>query len=65
MPGIQDLLENIRKRPKMYLGSLSITKLHVLLTGYEIGRMEAKSNKIEEFKLQNFQQWIQKKWVGH
>jgi recombinational DNA repair protein (RecF pathway) len=63
MSGIYDLLENIKKRPKMYIGSLSITKLHMLLMGYSIGKMEENLNKIgEESKLQEFQQWIQDKY---
>lgn len=63
MPGIYDLLENIKKRPKMYLGSSSITRLHMLLIGYNIGINEGGSDKIkEEFKFQDFQKWIQKKY---
>ncbi|MGL6337683.1 MAG: hypothetical protein ACRC80_00920 [Waterburya sp.] len=63
MPSIYELLKNIKQRPKMYLGSLSITKLHMLLIGYNIGKMEKNLNKIEEdSKFRDFQQWIQEKY---
>ncbi len=47
----------------MYLGTLSITRLYMLLTGYSIARMEQNLNKTEEeFIWVAFQQWIQDKY---
>jgi hypothetical protein len=62
--GIYKLLENIKKRPKMYIGSLSITKLHMLLMGYSMAKMEVSLNKTieESAELREFQDWIQEKY---
>lgn len=58
-----DLLKGIKKRPGMYLGTSSITKLDMLLRGCSLARREvgiAPTNSEREFA--GFQSWLQEKY---
>ena len=60
---LYDLLERIKKRPGMYLGKPSITRLNMLLTGYSMARIELDlppTKQEEEFG--GFQDWIEERY---
>lgn len=60
---LYDLLQRIEKRPGMYLGRCSITRLKMLLVGYSLARRELNlplSQQEKEFD--RFQEWIQKRF---
>ena len=58
-----ELLRSIKKRPGMYLGTSSITRLDMLLRGYNLARREAGIAPTEQEKeFEGFQSWIQEKY---
>lgn len=60
---LYDLLARIKKRPGMYLGKVSLTRLKMLLMGYSMSRGELGLQLTqEEKKFAQFQQWIQRKY---
>lgn len=57
------LLGSIRKRPGMYLGTSSITRLDMILRGYSLARREVGIPPTEEeSEFEDFQAWIQKRY---
>lgn len=60
---LYELLEAIKKRPGMYLGTSSITRLDMLLRGCNLARREAGIAPTEQEKeFEGFQSWIQEKY---
>ncbi|WP_445631049.1 hypothetical protein [Nostoc sp. DSM 114167] len=58
-----EILTNIKKRPGMYLGANSITRLDMLLRGYSLARREVGVPPTEpEREFQGFQSWIEEKY---
>ncbi|NES80167.1 MAG: hypothetical protein F6K10_00950 [Moorea sp. SIO2B7] len=58
-----DLIENIRKRPVMYLGRSSIAQLRTFLAGYCFARRQMGIPQTEqEQTFAMFQSWIQQKF---
>ncbi|MEH2275433.1 MAG: hypothetical protein V7K40_11745 [Nostoc sp.] len=60
---LYELLNSIKKRPGMYLGTSSITKLDMLLRGYSLAQREVGIPPTEqEREFEGFQLWIQEKY---
>ncbi|AVH65879.1 hypothetical protein CDG77_21545 [Nostoc sp. 'Peltigera membranacea cyanobiont' 213] len=58
-----EILKGIKKRPGMYLGSSSITRLDMLLRGYSLSRREVGILPTEpEREFEGFQSWIKEKY---
>ena len=58
-----EILKGIKKRPGMFLGTSSITKLDMLLRGYTQARREAGLAPTDEEKeFEGFQKWVQEKY---
>lgn len=58
-----EILSNIKKRPGMYLGRSSITRLDMLLRGYSLARREVGVPPTEpEREFEGFQSWIEEKY---
>ncbi|MCW5316268.1 hypothetical protein GTQ43_21350 [Nostoc sp. KVJ3] len=58
-----EILKGIKKRPGMFLGTSSITKLDMLLRGYSLARREGGIPPTEpEREFEGFQSWIQEKY---
>ncbi len=61
---LYEFLGSIKKRPGMYLGTPSITRLDMLLRGYILARREAGLDPTEEeIEFEGFQKWIQEKYA--
>ncbi|WP_298914238.1 hypothetical protein [uncultured Nostoc sp.] len=60
---LYELLGSIKKRPGMYLGNNSITKLNMLLRGYSLAQREVGVLPTEqEREFEGFQSWIEEKY---
>ncbi|MEH2088078.1 hypothetical protein [Nostoc sp.] len=60
---LYELLGSIKKRPGMYLGNNSITKLDMLLRGYSLAQREVGILPTEqEREFEGFQLWVQEKY---
>lgn len=62
MTNFYDLLEKIREKPGMYLGSPSVSALFHFLQGYKVALMEAgisPNKELQEFG--EFQSWLAKR----
>ena len=60
---LYELLERLKKRPGMFLGTSSITKLDMLLRGYNLARREVGIPPSEqEREFVGFQSWVQEKY---
>jgi hypothetical protein len=61
MSTLFDLLEKIKTKPGLYLGTASITNLRMFLLGYRFARMEAgiTNTEVESDFYKNFQPWLQ------
>ncbi len=58
-----EILSGIKKRPGMYLGSSSVTRLDMVLRGCSLARREVGVPPTEpEKKFQGFQLWVQEKY---
>ncbi|MCC5646878.1 hypothetical protein LC607_28975 [Nostoc sp. CHAB 5824] len=58
-----EILTNIKKRPGMFLGANSITRLDMLLRGYSLARREVRVPQTEpEREFEGFQSWIEEKY---
>ncbi|NEU71427.1 hypothetical protein PI95_002240 [Hassallia byssoidea VB512170] len=58
-----EILKGIKKRPGMFLGTSSITKLDMLLRGYSLGRREVGVPPTKpESEFSGFQSWIEEKY---
>ncbi|MGI8502880.1 MAG: hypothetical protein ACR2LR_17355 [Hassallia sp.] len=58
-----EILKGIKKRPGMYLGTSSITRLDMLLRGYSLSRREVGVPPTEpEREFEGFQLWVQEKY---
>ncbi|MEH2027242.1 hypothetical protein [Nostoc sp.] len=58
-----EILSNIKKRPGMYLGRSSITRLDMVLRGYSLARKEVGVLPAEpEREFEGFQSWIEGKY---
>jgi hypothetical protein len=64
MPGLFEILEEIKARPEMYLGNPSIENLFMFLVGYKTARRELGIEPTEEeLKFYGeFQPWLQEKF---
>ncbi|AFZ28097.1 hypothetical protein Cylst_6129 [Cylindrospermum stagnale PCC 7417] len=61
-----DFLKSIRRRPAMYLGTSSITRLYMLLKGYDYARREAGVTLTDqEQDFLQFQEWVQARFDIH
>ncbi|MCC5638050.1 hypothetical protein LC593_19870 [Nostoc sp. CHAB 5844] len=59
-----EILSGVKKRPGMYLGSSSITKLDMSLRGTSLARREAGvPPTAQEREFEGFQSWIQEKYA--
>ena len=55
-----DLIGNIRKRPVMYLGQLSIGQLRTFLAGYSFARRQMQIPQTQQEKIfSTFQPWVE------
>ncbi len=60
---VYDFLGWVKKRPAMYLGTSSITKLDMVLKGYNLARREVGIPPTEqEREFEGFQSWVQEKY---
>lgn len=60
---LYELLEGIKKRPAMYLGTSSITRLDMLLRGFHLARREVGIPPTQqEREFESFQSWIEEKY---
>ncbi len=59
---IQELIAHIRKRPEMYLGSLSVIRLGAFLDGYYFARWELKENSHNFGTMNDFQDMVQERF---
>jgi hypothetical protein len=58
-----EILKGIKKRPGMFLGTSSITKLDMVLRGYSLARREVGIPPTEpEREFEGFQSWIEEKY---
>ncbi|AVH65880.1 hypothetical protein [Nostoc sp. 'Peltigera membranacea cyanobiont' N6] len=58
-----EILKGIRKRPGMFLGTSSITRLDMLLRGYSLARREVGVPPTEpEREFEGFQSWVEDKY---
>ncbi|MEH2083543.1 MAG: hypothetical protein V7K89_27280 [Nostoc sp.] len=58
-----EIISSIKKRPGMYLGRSSITRLDMLLRGYSLARREVGVPPTEpEREFEGFQSWIEDKY---
>ncbi|MEH2095770.1 hypothetical protein [Nostoc sp.] len=58
-----EILKGIRKRPGMFLGTNSITRLDMLLRGYSLARREVGILPTEpEREFEGFQSWVEEKY---
>ncbi|MEH2441074.1 hypothetical protein [Nostoc sp.] len=58
-----EILKGIKKRPGMFLGTNSITRLDMLLRGYSLARREVGVPPTEpEREFEGFQSWIEEKY---
>ncbi|WP_230966598.1 hypothetical protein [Nostoc sp. NZL] len=58
-----EILNNIKKRPGMYLGANSITRLDMVLRGYSLARKEVSVPPTEpEREFEGFQSWVEEKY---
>ncbi|MEH1809339.1 hypothetical protein [Nostoc sp.] len=58
-----EIPSNIKKRPGMYLGRSSITRLDMLLRGYSLARKEVGVPPTEpEREFEGFQSWVEEKY---
>lgn len=63
MANFYPLLQKIKQRPPLYLGSYSITNLHSFLSGYILARLELDAPQTEEERqFDKFQAWIENKF---
>ena len=59
----QELLQQIQKKPGLYIENASISKLYIFLTGYQFARRQLNIPiSTEEYELQHFQSWLQEKF---
>jgi hypothetical protein len=67
MSTLFDLLEKIKTKPGLYLGTASITNLRMFLLGYHFARMEAgiANTESESDFYKNFQPWLQNRLSIH
>ena len=60
---LYDLLQMIRKRPGMYLGSCGVTRLRFFLEGYAFARLDLGLTETKEEKeFKEFSKWVQKRF---
>jgi len=63
MTNFHTLLQKIKQRPPLYLGSYSITSLHSFLSGYILARLELDvAQTEEEHQFDMFQHWVENKF---
>ncbi len=63
MLNLYELIQNIEKRPAMYLGQPSISNLRAFLSGYTFARRQLGTQAtLEEQKFASFQGWVQEKF---
>ena len=60
---LYDLFKEVRKRPGMFLGHVSIKNLYMFLQGYFFARRDLQiSDTKQEIEFYGFQEWIQEKY---
>ncbi|MFZ4663030.1 MAG: hypothetical protein ACOYNY_38855 [Caldilineaceae bacterium] len=58
-----ELLQQIKKKPGLYIGNASISNLYMFLTGYQFARRQLNIPiSTEEQEFQYFQPWLQEKF---
>jgi hypothetical protein len=58
-----DLLQQIQKKPGLYIGSSSISSLYMFLTGYQFARRQLSIPlSAQEREFREFQPWLQEKF---
>ena len=63
MASLYDLLNKIHQKPGIYIGSPSVSSLHMFLCGYAFSREEqGLALTDEEQNFEQFQAWIQKRF---
>ncbi|EKU98365.1 hypothetical protein Lepto7375DRAFT_7648 [Leptolyngbya sp. PCC 7375] len=63
MAGFNDLLNKIRQKPGMYIGSPAVSGLHLFLCGYGFARQEqGLAITVEEEVFEQFQPWVQERF---
>lgn len=64
MSGLYEVLQKIKAKPGMYIGSSSISDLFHFVVGYEFarGELDIEPTEWEDDFHENFQTWLQKKY---
>ncbi|WP_235018498.1 hypothetical protein [Tolypothrix sp. NIES-4075] len=64
MSGLYEVLQKIKAKPGMYIGSASVSDLFMFVVGYEFarGELEIESTEWEDNFHENFQPWLQQKY---
>ncbi|MCE7984676.1 MAG: hypothetical protein DYG89_26185 [Caldilinea sp. CFX5] len=58
-----ELLQQIKKKPGLYIGNASISNLYMFLTGYQFAHRQLNIPiSTEEREFQHFQPWLQEKF---
>lgn len=63
MNSYHEFLQQIQKKPGLYIGNASISNLYMFLTGYQFARRQLNVPiSAEEQEFQRFQPWLQEKF---
>lgn len=63
MNSYHELLQQIKKKPGLYIGNASISNLYMFLIGYQFARRQLNvPTSAEEQEFQRFQPWLQEKF---
>jgi hypothetical protein len=63
MNNYHEVLQQIQKKPGLYIGNASISNLYMFLTGYQFARRQLNIPvSTEEQEFQRFQPWLQEKF---
>jgi hypothetical protein len=60
MSHLHSLLNDLRRRPGMYIGAPSLTRLAAFLLGYDYARYELRAEAADPFFV-SFQEWIEQR----
>ncbi len=64
MSGYNDFLQQIKKKPGLYIGNPFISNLYMFLNGYQFARRQLNIPiSAEEKAFQQFQPWLQEKFA--
>jgi hypothetical protein len=64
MAGLYEVLQKIKVKPGMYIGSASVTDLFMFVVGYEFarGELDIESTEWEDYFHEHFQTWLQQRY---